>query len=264
MVVNGQPKSMAEYIQATSRVGREWTPGLIITCYNAGRPRDRSHYETFRGWHQALYRDVEASSVTPFASRARDRALHAPLVAMMRHTVARFNGSPVLDPSATGELDALIDLIVARAAKVDWPERVAVRNELRAFADRWSRWSGLTDYWRDKADGHCSFQPSTLPGLPQRGRLLVGVQTNSREHAQCRTVSDRSVEGAPLGRHRVRGRESWHLGLAKLEGCAEAVSSVHPDPERSWILGRAEGRRSPALSPAWKLGTRPRCQAGGA
>src|SRR5262249_16434567 len=66
MVVNGQPKSMAEYIQATSRVGRGLIPGLIVTVYNAGRARDRAHYESFRTWHQALYREVEAASVTPF------------------------------------------------------------------------------------------------------------------------------------------------------------------------------------------------------
>ena len=87
MVVNGQPKSMSEYIQATSRVGRNQVPGLVLTLYNAGRPRDRSHYEAFRTWHQTLYREVEATSVTPFAPRARDRALHAPVVAIARHRV---------------------------------------------------------------------------------------------------------------------------------------------------------------------------------
>ena len=49
MVVNGQPKQIAEYIQATSRVGREH-PGLIVTVYNNGRARDRSHFETFSTW----------------------------------------------------------------------------------------------------------------------------------------------------------------------------------------------------------------------
>ena len=86
MLVNGQPKSMSEYIQATSRVGRTLDgPGLVITLYNDSKIRDRAHFETFKTWHSALYRSVEASSVTPFSSRARDKAQHAPLVALARH-----------------------------------------------------------------------------------------------------------------------------------------------------------------------------------
>ena len=77
MIVNGQPKGMSEYIQASSRVGRGNIAGLVWTVYNAGRARDRSHYETFRSWHQQLYASVESSSVTPYSPRARDRALHA-------------------------------------------------------------------------------------------------------------------------------------------------------------------------------------------
>ena len=87
MVVNGQPKGIAEYIQATSRVGRGKIPGLVVSIYNNAKSRDRSFYETFNTWHSSLYRDVEATSVTPFSSRARDRALHAVLVALVRHLI---------------------------------------------------------------------------------------------------------------------------------------------------------------------------------
>ncbi|KAA0550405.1 DNA helicase [Bacillus sp. BGMRC 2118] len=83
MVVNGQPKTTAEYIQSTSRVGREY-PGLVITVYNWIRPRDISHYEEFYAYHSAIYRYVEPISVTPFASRARDRGLAGALVSMTR------------------------------------------------------------------------------------------------------------------------------------------------------------------------------------
>ncbi|MBT5873636.1 MAG: helicase, partial [Candidatus Latescibacteria bacterium] len=85
MVVNGQPKTTSECIQATSRIGRRaGSAGLVVTIYNWTRPRDRSHYERFTGYHETFYRYVEAVSVTPFAARARERALTAALVAMMR------------------------------------------------------------------------------------------------------------------------------------------------------------------------------------
>jgi hypothetical protein len=86
MVVLGQPKATAEYIQATSRVGRDrGKPGLVVTLLNIHRPRDRSHYERFEAFHASFYRAVEATSVTPFAPRALDRALPALVVALARH-----------------------------------------------------------------------------------------------------------------------------------------------------------------------------------
>ena len=85
MVVSGQPKTTAEYIQATSRVGRlAERPGLVVTLLNVHKPRDRSHYERFSAWHDSFYRGVEATSVTPFSSRAMDRGLPAVAVALAR------------------------------------------------------------------------------------------------------------------------------------------------------------------------------------
>src|SRR6266699_4502983 len=86
MVVVGQPKTHAEYIQATSRVGRDdRRPGLVVTLLNIHKPRDRSHYERFRHYHETFYRSVEVGSVTPFSARALDRGFAGPLVAMARH-----------------------------------------------------------------------------------------------------------------------------------------------------------------------------------
>ncbi len=86
MVVVGQPKATAEYIQATSRVGRDPKgPGLVITLYNWARPRDLSHYETFSHYHATFYRHVEPLSVTPFSERALDKGLTGVLVSAVRH-----------------------------------------------------------------------------------------------------------------------------------------------------------------------------------
>ena len=85
MLVSGQPKTTAEYIQATSRVGRDQArPGLVVTLLNVHKPRDRSHYERFASWHESFYRGVEATSVTPFSPRAMDRGLPAVTVALAR------------------------------------------------------------------------------------------------------------------------------------------------------------------------------------
>jgi hypothetical protein len=152
MVVNGQPKTIAEYIQATSRVGRsQKAPGLIITLFNAAKSRDRSRYETFASWHRSLYRDVEATSVTPFAPRARDRALHAPFVAMIRHLV-----DGMADPGAIEqhqrEAEALLDKVVERVERRDPTEAVDARKQLNKFLDDWFDHHGLKDYWSDFGD----------------------------------------------------------------------------------------------------------------
>lgn len=85
MVVAGQPKTTAEYIQATSRVGRSKSrPGLVCSVLNWSRPRDLSHYETFEHYHATFYQQVEALSVTPFAPRALDRGLTGVMTSLVR------------------------------------------------------------------------------------------------------------------------------------------------------------------------------------
>lgn len=152
MVVNGQPKTIAEYIQATSRVGRsQRAPGLVITLFNAAKSRDRSRYETFASWHRSLYRDVEATSVTPFASRARDRALHAPFVALVRHLVVGMTDPGAIDQHQD-EVEALLDRVIERVKSVDPTEADAARKQLNTFLDHWVDHQGLKEYWSDYGD----------------------------------------------------------------------------------------------------------------
>lgn len=168
MIVNGQPKGMSEYIQASSRVGRGNLAGLVFSLYNSGRPRDRSHFESFRSWHQALYSSVEASSVTPFSARARERALHACIVAMARHVVSRedaalvgLHDSPDLSARARSALEALVDDLARRGAAA-MAHVMGIQNEKRLealekdikedgikFLDIWKN-NPPTMYWNDR------------------------------------------------------------------------------------------------------------------
>lgn len=86
MMINGQPKMVSEYIQASSRVGRDdkRPPGLVLALFSPTKPRDRSHYEFFRHFHTGFYRQVEPTSVTPFAMPAQKRGLHGAFLALVR------------------------------------------------------------------------------------------------------------------------------------------------------------------------------------
>ena len=102
MIVLNQPKSAAEYIQATSRVGRDTErPGIVLVILNMHRARDRAHYEDFEIYHKAFYRAVEATSVTPGSMRAKDRALGAVFAGLVRHLNPDFTvvgGASRFDP----------------------------------------------------------------------------------------------------------------------------------------------------------------------
>lgn len=138
MVVAGQPKTNAEYIQATSRVGRD-NPGLVIAVYNASRSRDRSHYEQFLKYHSALYRYVEATSLTPFSDRARDRGLHALYVSLCRYLIEnlRSNSQAINYRSDNPEIQKVEKIIIDYVKKVDPSELSAVMDELKDIEDAW-------------------------------------------------------------------------------------------------------------------------------
>ncbi|MES1937486.1 DISARM system helicase DrmA [Salinisphaera hydrothermalis] len=142
MAVNGQPKGTAEYIQATSRVGRSF-PGLVCTVLTWARPRDLSHYETFEHYHATFYKHVEAQSVTPFSPRAMDRGLTGSLLSLMRLENDAFSpneGAGKLDKSDQSEIIDAIDVLVRRAWNVS--ELSSTKNlaerELKERADEWA------------------------------------------------------------------------------------------------------------------------------
>ena len=83
MVIDGQPKTTGQYIQASGRIGRSGG-GVILTFLHAGRPRDLDHYEQFIGYHQAIYRHIEPSTVSPFAPNCLETFIGPVSVALLR------------------------------------------------------------------------------------------------------------------------------------------------------------------------------------
>ena len=155
MGVLGQPKTAAEYIQATSRVGRtDDAPGLVVTLLNVHKPRDRSHFERFRHFHDTFYRAVEVGSVTPFSARALDRGFAGALVALARHLL------PALTPPKGAEQIASVRADLETRTRAIFRERVeqqplddaAERDEVRASVD--SRIGDLLDSWRTIYEGY--------------------------------------------------------------------------------------------------------------
>jgi hypothetical protein len=142
MAVNGQPKNTAEYIQATSRVGRSF-PGLVCTVLTWSRPRDLSHYETFEHYHATFYKHVEAQSVTPFAPRALDRGLTGTMISLMRlrNTILNPNlGAMVLSDVTAPELAHATECITNRAWNVKNKEsRDSTKTMVQERADCWVR-----------------------------------------------------------------------------------------------------------------------------
>lgn len=163
MAVMGQPQTTAEYIQATSRVGRQW-PGLVAVMLNATRSRDRSHYENFTYFHSALYREVESTSVTPFSARARDRGLHAVIVALTRLTIPEAAAD-----EAAGRIARFVDrvradvkpLIVARVREVSPQELRATESAVEEFLD----------WWMEMAEEHPDLVYAARRGRPGRSLL---------------------------------------------------------------------------------------------
>ncbi|OKJ41638.1 helicase-related protein [Streptomyces sp. CB01580] len=163
MLMNGQPKTTSEYIQATSRVGRRTVPGLVVTLFRSSKPRDRSHYESFGVYHSSLYRHVEPTSVTPWSPPSRDRALHAALTILVRHGIglsAEDRAGDVLDHREA--VQQVRDRIVKHVSDSDPEESAAAREQLDSRIEEWmqeaniARVEGSRLYYQPQGRGHMS------------------------------------------------------------------------------------------------------------
>jgi hypothetical protein len=141
MTVIGQPKTTAQYIQVTGRIGRRWyeRPGLVVTLYSASKPRDRSHFEKFRSYHEKLYAQVEPTSVTPFSPAVVDRMLHTIMVGYVRQ-VGHMNEVDSPTPVPEQLLMQLKEIVCRRVKQTDAEE---MENVEKVFDRRIAQWKTL-------------------------------------------------------------------------------------------------------------------------
>ena len=189
MLVAGQPKTTSEYIQATSRVGRDPArPGLVVTLLNVHKPRDRSHYERFPAFHESFYRNVEATSVTPFSSRALDRGLPAVAVALARLGIPGLTPNPAARrvDAHHAATDAIARAVGERARRHADGLPAGVEQEVQ------DRVRGLVDDWaalaREAGQVGVTFGYARGPGEQVSTPLLREMIDPDRE-----TLADRQL-----------------------------------------------------------------------
>jgi hypothetical protein len=145
MTIVGQPKTTSQYIQVSGRIGRsQEAPGLVAVMYSQSKPRDRSHFERFRSYHQRLFAQVEPTSVTPFSPPAIDRALHAIIVGIERQLSSMKNATnprPFPLTKGTGLRERVENKIKQRAITVDPDEQQAVYKKFLQRLNEWRAWN---------------------------------------------------------------------------------------------------------------------------
>lgn len=134
MLLNGMPKNIAEYIQASSRVGRN-TKGLVITLFDPNRAREKSYFENFKNFHQAFYKYVEPLSITPFTQNTINKMLSSIVVAYVRNKVSGMSGNKDVVNFTEDRLDELKDFISNRFSDSDDLE--FFENEINKLSIDW-------------------------------------------------------------------------------------------------------------------------------
>lgn len=134
MVMNGQPKNVAEYIQASSRVARS-REGLVVNLLDANLAREKSYFENYVSFHQAYYKFVEPLTVTPFTSITFHKILNGILVGYMRH-IKELNKNEDAH-KFDGNIEDLIELIEQRIPESNENLKIMARQILKELADDW-------------------------------------------------------------------------------------------------------------------------------
>ena len=200
MLMVGQPKLTSEYIQASSRVGREY-PGVAFAMYDGSKSRDRSHYEQFKGYHESFYRYVEPTGVTPFSKPARERALHAVIIALLRQLnidLAPDNNAKNFNVEEyKGEIEKITDYIISRNRNISEsinPDMKLDDDEIKEEI------SVLLEQWESLAEGydsdHFCYGDKYMVKSPSKeeGRLMKAYNSNRYDPAFDTMTSMRNVD----------------------------------------------------------------------
>jgi len=155
MTIVGQPRSNSEYIQSSGRVGRKPTkPGLVLSVLRGTYPRDQSHYEQFRSFHQEFYRHVDFTSVTPFTHRALDRGFATSLMLLLRMGSDRLSmksgptnltGNQVRD-EAQELIQRFTTIVRGRQGELDDANPEHTETAIQIIESEWDRLQRLVDY----------------------------------------------------------------------------------------------------------------------
>ena len=209
MVINGQPLTTAEYIQASSRIGRAGVPGLVFANYYRNQARSLSHYENFRPYHESFYRFVEPTSVTPFTYQVRKRALHAALVIALRHGYDALTAN-----SAAGRFDkndtrvqAVVKALERRCRRAENDAGEETAEHIKRLVDEWQETAarcrrqkrGLQYDCRDKAaDRLLGEFDGARPGLWKTLHSMRNIEDTAVLRTQGPTTRRLTVSHAGL------------------------------------------------------------------
>lgn len=208
MLMIGQPKLTSEYIQASSRVGRSY-PGVAFIQYDATKSRDRSHYEKFKSYHESYYRYVEPTGATPFSKPARERAIHAVLLSILRQSLSLGDdeGAIYFNKSVmSGMIKNAEDYIVDRIKSID--KRANVLNT--DYNEIYAEMNEFIEFWQSMVDEcEASEEKKSLyfgkrfmvkpPELDTQKRLIKQYHSAGKDHPKDTLTSMRNVDTSVMG-----------------------------------------------------------------
>ena len=200
MLIVGQPKLTSEYIQASSRIGREY-PGVVFVLYDSSRSRDRSHYEQFIQYHSSFYKFVEPTGITPFSEPSRNRTLSSVMIALMRNLESELkneeNAGKFDINIYKDRIEELKNIVIQRNKNINSRLKLQliddseeIENEIQIIFDKWETWSKM--YKNDLIYGEKAIVNNVLP--EGKARLLASHGTSQNNYAFESMTSMRNVD----------------------------------------------------------------------